>query len=205
MVQFNFLVNLQKPWDVDFRDSSIIASSMHDTIKLSSTIVIISLFALLSTWCTINFFSLNHKKQQLTALKNFINTNKKKHKEMLEMNQEFTKISNELLSVTNNYNSSFNIYNFLQDLMTTKPDTIKFTTITVQSPSKIPQSIPFLVKLHGKLNDDIAYLDTYNNNLMQIDSLKTLEKGSKSFFQLDQNQKNSNQEVNFQLTIQSNE
>lgn len=205
MPQFNFLLKLQKPWEVDFRDSSIVADSMHDTIKSSSTIVLISLFVLLGAWCTINFFSLTHKKQQLAVLKNFISSNEVKHKKMLATNQEFSTVSSELSRIINDYKLQFNICHFLQDLMATKPDTIKFTTITAQSPSKIPQDVPFLIRLYGKLNDDITYLDTYNSNLMQIASLKTLEKGSKSFFQFDQNQRNLNNEVNFQLTIQSNE
>ncbi len=203
MLQFNFLVNSQKPWNVDFRDNALITNSMYNTIKSSSMILLTVLTLLLSICCIINFFSLRSKKQKLVELQQFISTNNLKHKKAIETNREFVTLSNKLTEIINNYQTSFDPLYFLKEIMLLKTNNTKLSTLIVQSPTIIPVKIPLLIQLYGTLNDDISYLDNYNASIMKFSSLKTLKEECKSFFQFDQSQTpfNSN-EVKFQLTIQ---
>ena len=197
------------PWQVDFRDSALANDAAFSVIRiyliygLSVTTV---LFGVLTIF---NFFENSRKQEEYERQKGFIAQHSQKTKQMVATNQTFIQRRDEMLGIIQSYTSPFNVLVFLSELVGHKGETIRFSTISVKdnkdiSSNNMRQSIE--IQLYGAIKEDVSFLDHYKEDVLNFASLKTLEKGYKGFLQIaGNNNTKPSDEINFQLTIQSNE
>lgn len=197
------------PWEIDFRDSTIVSKAAFRSIKLILTISCLAITTILSVWCGFNFLRYQSKAKDLSDISAYIASNEKIAEANKKINKQFIEEKNQIFAVFANYNTGFSTYAFLKDLMKNKADVIKFSTIVIQDnkdySSNAEKTAPnFSIQLYGSLNDDVSYLDTYKEAVLMFPSLKDI-KQCQSFIQFDQNQKSFNaKEIKFQLMVQSN-
>lgn len=197
------------PWEIDFKDATIVAKASFHSIKMILTISCLAITIILSAWCGFNFLRYQSKAKDLSDISAYIASNEKIAEANKKINTQFMEDKNHFFAVFANYNTGFSTYVFLKDLMKNKTDVIKFSTIVIQDnkeySSNIEKTAPnFSIQLYGSLNDDVSYLDTYKEAVLMFPSLKDI-KQCQSFIQFDQNQKSFNaKEIKFQLMVQSN-
>ena len=197
------------PWEIDFRDATIVSKAAFRSIKMVLTMSSLATTTILSVWCGFNFLRYQSKSKDLADINTYIATNEKIAEANKKINKQFIEEKNRMFAVFANYNTGFSTFNFLKDLMKNKSDQIKFSTIIIQEnkeySSNAEKTAPnFSIQLYGTLNDDVSYLDTYKEAVLMFPSLKDI-KQCQSFIQFDQNQKSfSAKEIKFQLMVQSN-
>ena len=197
------------PWEIDFRDSTIVSKAAFRSIKVVLTMIFLSMTTILSIWCGFNFLRYQSKYKDLSDINAYIETNEKIAESNKKINNQLVEEKNQLFAVFANYDTGFSAYDFLNDLIKNKSKQIKFSTIVIQDSkeysSNVEKTAPnFSIQLYGTLNDDVSYLDTYKEAVLMFPSLKDI-KQCQSFIQFDQNQKSFNaKEIKFQLMVQSN-
>lgn len=197
------------PWEIDFRDATIISKAAFRSIKVVLNISSLVLTTVLSIWFGINFLRYQSKNKDLLNINTYIVNNEKIAEAGKKLNDQFVAEKNQLFAVFANYDAGFSTYEFFKDLIKHKSNQIKFSTIVIQDnkeySSNVEKTAPnFSIQLYGSLNDDVSYLDTYKEAVLMFPSLKDI-KQCQSFIQFDQNQKSFNaKEIKFQLMVQSN-
>lgn len=208
--QLKLWFNPRTPWEVDFRDLTIVSKAAFHSIKLGLTMVSVVLTCVLSTWCGFNYFRYQTKTSDLKTIENYINTNKKISENYRQTNKEFMEEKDKVFKVFDNFNTGFSTLDFLNNLIQSKTKEIKFSTVIIQDNKEYGaisknDKANLLVQLYGSLNDDVTYIDTYKETVLAFSSLKSV-KNCKSFIQFDQNQNRfSAKDIKFQLTVQTNE
>ncbi len=207
--QIKLWLNPRTPWEVDFRDSMIVSRAAFRSIKLTLTVVVICITFILSIGCGYNYIRYQGKVSALKDIEMYISNNKKVAENYRQTNKKFMEEKDRFLCVFSNFNTGISILDFLKDLIQNKTSQIKFSSIIIQnnkeySANAEKEGSNFSIQLYGVLNDDVSYLDTYKENVLNYPSLKHV-KNCKSFIQFDQNQNTFNsKEIKFQLTVQTN-
>lgn len=210
LLNFKFWKRENRPWQIDFRDNSIINDSRNAIVKSASIVVLTLLTVVLCVWACVSFVVLRSKKAQLEEVQHFMTTHTAKHKVAMDANREFLTIDERLKSWFKQYRTMFNIGEFWQDLCLNKPENIRYTKISinnnVSSENGNTASEPWRLSLFGEIKGDVSFLDKYNVDILNYPSLKGIRDKSRSFFRFDQNTSNyTNEEVKFNLTIEPNE
>lgn len=198
------------PWEIDFRDATIVSKTAFRSIKVVLTMSFLVITTVLSIWCGVNFLRYQSKAKDLSDINTYIASNEKVAETSKKINAQFVEEKNRLFAVFSNYDTGFSTFEFFKDLVTNKSNQIKFSTIVIQDnkeySSNVEKTKPnFSIQLYGSLNDDVSYLDTYREAVLMFPSLSEV-KQCQSFIQFDQNQKTFNtKEIKFQLVVQSNQ
>lgn len=196
------------PWQVDFRDSSLANDATFNAVRIYIIYGLAATTALFGVLCTFSFFENLSKQGDYEKQKGFIAQHSQKTKQMIATNQTFVQRKDELLGIMQSYMSPFSVLAFLSELAGHKGENLKFSSISIKdnkdvSTNNLRQSIE--IQLYGILKDDVSFLDNYKEEILNFASLKTIDKGCKGFLQITNNNANVSDEINFQLTIQSNE
>lgn len=205
--QLKFMLVPQLPWEVDFRDTTVVVQSDNRSIKVYSTIGLCVVAAILGLWCVLNFFGAQTQKHRLKDAQDYVAQNTTKQKKLMEENKKFVEKKDLLMNMIKTYETSIDVSLFLQDLMRLKTTYLRFSTIIIQDTKNIASGKlqkSFQVELFGSLNDDIDYLEKYKDDLIKINALQPMQGKFKSFYKIDRS-KTADNEIQFQLTIQSNE
>lgn len=205
--QLKFMLVPQLPWEVDFRDTTVVVQSDNRSIKVYSTIGLCVIAAILGLWCALNFFGAQTQKHRLKDAQDYVAQNTTKQKKLMEENKKFVEKKDLLMNMIKTYKTSIDVSLFLQDLMHLKTAYLRFSTIIIQDTKNIASGNlqkSFQVELFGSLNDDVDYLEKYKDDLIKINALQPMQGKFKSFYKIDRS-KTTDNEIQFQLTIQSNE
>ncbi len=205
---FNFTFKRKTPaWEVDFRDASIVAHAQMSSIKTYTFISLCALLAILTCISLFTEFDYRRQNTKLNTLQTFLSKNTIVHKKMMQYNKEFLELHNTVQAILNAYTLPSNLINFLAELCKTKPQYIKFNTITATY-LKSSKSKPLNIQLYGVINNDVALLESYKKQLTQFQSLSPFKDQHKCFYNFDKNTTTSvDQKTNntvFQLTFQHN-
>ncbi len=202
------LLNEGNPWQVDFRDSALANDATFNAIRVYIIYGLVATTALFGVLCIFNFFEKLSKQGEYERQKGFIAQHSQKTKQMTASNQTFVQRKDELLGIIQAYASHFNVLEFLSELAAHKGENLCFSSISIKDNKDISSSNtrqPIEIQLYGKLKDDVTFLDQYKEEVLDFTSLKTIKKGCKGFLQIANNNGSASDEINFQLTVQSNE
>jgi len=202
------LLNEGNPWQVDFRDSALANDATFNAVRVYIIYGLAATTLLFGLLCVFSFFEKLSKQGEYERQKSFITQHTQKTKQMTASNQTFVQRKDELLGIIQAYASPFNILAFLSELAAHKGENLRFSSISIKDNKDVSTSNtrqPIEIQLYGKLKDDVSFLDQYKEEVLDFTSLKTIEKGCKGFLQITNNNGNTSDEINFQLTIQSNE
>lgn len=194
-------------WEIDFRDVSIETKANLYAIKKWSIIALSIFTAILGILVCTHFVEKKSLEKALEELQNFVSKNETKNIRLLSLNKSFHEERNEIATWVNLFKDEFEIQAFLQDLLQQKAEKIKFDNILIQKEKKDAKEgkLRLTVKLNGCVKKDIDLVESLKNDILKCPSLSKIAK-CKSFFQLDHNDnKFQEDEIKFQLTIQSNE
>ena len=202
------LLNEGNPWQVDFRDSALANDATFNAIRVYIIYGLAATTLLFGLLCVFSFFEKLSKQGDYERQKGFIAQHSAKTKQMVASNQTFVQRKNELLGIIQGYTSPFGILEFFSELAAHKGENLRFSNITIKDNKDVSANStrqPIEIQLYGKLKDDVTFLDQYKEEVLNFASLKTIEKGCKGFLQITNNNGSASDEINFQLTIQSNE
>ena len=202
------LLNEGNPWQIDFRDSALANDATFNAVRIYIVYGLAATTLLLGILCIFGFFENLSKQGEYERQKGFIAQHAQKTKQMITSNKTFVQKKNELLGIIQAYTSPFNILIFLSELAAHKGENLRFSSIIIKDNKDVSTGNmrqPIEIQLYGRLKDDVSFLDQYKEEVLNFTSLKTIEKGCKGFLQIANNSGSTSDEINFQLTIQSNE
>lgn len=201
------IFSTSKAWEIDFRDVSIETKAVLYSVKKISTLILSVLTMILGFWASLRFTKGNSLNQSFQEIQSYVSTNDAKNINLTKLNKSFYQEHDEIASLVNTLSDDFDIQKFLQDLIRTKTTKIKFYEIIVQKSKKniSEKKINLTIRLNGFVQKDINLVESLKNDILKCPSLSQIP-NCKSFFQLDHDQNGFQQEeIKFQMTIQSNE
>lgn len=193
------------PWEIDFRDMSIETKAMLYSVRKVGGLVFSVLTIILSVWVGINFVKGRSLEGTLKMVQDYVSVNETKNVNLLKLNKSFYEERDRIAALVNALSDCVDIREFLKDLVKIKSEKIKFGEIIVQKDKKDPKqkNINLTVRLNGWAKD-IDLVETLKNDILNCPSLSQ-KPNCKSFFQLDPDANGFQEEVKFQITLQSNE
>ena len=194
-------------WEIDFRDVSIETKAILYSVKRVGTLVFSILTVILGAWLGFNFVKGKALEETFQRIQNYVSSNEAKNTNLIKLNKSFYEERDQIASFVNTLGDNFDIQNFLQDLMRQKSEKIKFYDIFIQKDKKglNQKKINLTVRLNGWVQKDINLVESLKNDILKCPSLSQVP-NCKSFFQLDHDQNGFQQEeIKFQITLQSNE
>ena len=195
------------PWEIDFRDVSIETKAMLYSVKKIGNVVLSVLTTILGIWVSFNFVKGKSLEGTFEEIQNYVSTNETKNVNLSKLNKSFYDERDQVASLVNALSDNVDIQNFLQDLAQRKSEKIKFYEILVQKDKRDfkQKKIELNVRLSGWVKKDISLVESLKNDILKCPSLSQLP-NCKSFFQLDHDQNGfQEEEIKFQITLQSNE
>lgn len=198
------LLHPASPWLVDFRDSSIVNNATCNSIRQAVLWSLSVLGIILSLGCTWNFFRVKTQKSILEECRAFVLKNGGEQEQLLKNNKVFVEIKDRLIHVINSYQGTLPIYEFLFESIKLKSDFMKLKNILICDNHDVanPEFKRFEIHFDGiLLNEDISFLDTYKEKILDCPSLATFKSSCKSFYKIER-AKTEEEGVNFNLTIQ---
>lgn len=195
------------PWEIDFRDVSIETKTVLYSVKKVGNLVFSILTTILGIWVSVNFIKAKSLNSTFKEVQSYVTSNEAKNTNLLNINRSFHEECDRITSLVNALSDNFDIQNFLKDLTQIKSEKIKFDEIVIQKEKKdlTQKKINLTVRLNGWVRKDIGLVETLKNDILKCPSLSKMP-NCKSFFQLDHDQNGFQQEeIKFQLTLQSNE
>ena len=194
-------------WEIDFRDVSITTKATLYSIKKVGGVVFSALTIVLGLWVGTNFIKIKTLEGNFQEIQNYVSTNETKNQNLLKINKSFYEEQDQVSLLVNVLSDGFDIQKFLQDLVQNKSQNIKYYEVVIQKEKKdIKQKkINLTVRLNGWVKKEIGLVETLKDEILKYPSLSQMP-NCKSFFQLDNEQKSfKEEEIKFQLTVQSNE
>ena len=194
-------------WEIDFRDVSIETKAMLYSVKKVGNIVLSILTAVLGVWFGLNFVKGKSLEGSFQEIQNYVSNNEAKSTNLIKINKSFYEERDQIASFVNALSDNFDIQKFLQDLIQRKSEKIKFYEVLIQKDKRDlkQKKINLTVRLNGWVQTDINLVESLKNDILNCPSLSQMP-NCKSFFQLDQDQSGFQQEeIKFQITLQSNE
>ena len=194
-------------WEIDFRDVSIETKAMLYSVKKVGNSVLSILTVILGAWFGFNFVKGKSLEGSFQEIQNYVSGNEAKNTSLTKLNKSFYEERDQVASFVNALSDNFDIQKFLQDLVQRKSEKIKFYEIIVQKDKRDlkQKKINLTIRLNGWVQKDINLVESLKNDILKCPSLSQMP-NCKSFFQLDHDQNGFQQEeIKFQITLQSNE
>ena len=194
-------------WEIDFRDVSIETKAMLYSVKKVGNSVLSILTVILGAWFGFNFVKGKSLEGSFQEIQNYVSGNEAKNTSLTKLNKSFYEERDQVASFVNAFSDNFDIQKFLQDLVQRKSEKIKFYEIIVQKDKRDlkQKKINLTIRLNGWVQKDINLVESLKNDILKCPSLSQMP-NCKSFFQLDHDQNGFQQEeIKFQITLQSNE
>ena len=194
-------------WEIDFRDVSIETKAMLYSVKKTGNLVLLVLTAILGIWLGFNFAKGKTLEGSFQEIQNYVSANEAKNTNLSAINKSFYEEREQVSSFVNAMSDDLDIQKFLQDLMQIKTNKIKFYEIVVQKDKKDlkQKKINLKIQLKGCVQNDINLIESLKDDILKCPSLSQIP-NCKSFFQLDHDQDGfQEEEIKFQITLQSNE
>ena len=194
-------------WEIDFRDVSITTKAALYSIKKVGGFVFSVLTVVLGLWVGTNFIKIKTLEGNFQEIQNYVSTNETKNQNLLKINKSFYEEQDQVSLLVNVLSDGFDIQKFLQDLVQHKSQSIKYYEVIIQKEKRDlkQKKINLTVRLNGWVKEEIGLVETLKDEILKYPSLSQMP-NCKSFFQLDNEQKSfKEEEIKFQLTVQSNE
>ncbi|MGX8716388.1 MAG: hypothetical protein ACSW8C_00160 [bacterium] len=194
-------------WEIDFRDVSITTKAALYSIKKVGGFVFSALTIVLGLWVGTNFIKIKTLEGNFQEIQNYVSTNETKNQNLLKINKSFYEEQDQVSLLVNVLSDGFDIQKFLQDLVQHKSQSIKYYEVIIQKEKRDlkQKKINLTVRLNGWVKEEIGLVETLKDEILKYPSLSQMP-NCKSFFQLDNEQKSfKEEEIKFQLTVQSNE
>ena len=194
-------------WEIDFRDVSIETKAMLYSVKKVGNSVLSILTVILGAWFGFNFVKGKSLEGSFQEIQNYVSGNEAKNTSLTKLNKSFYEERDQVASFVNALSDNFDIQKFLKDLVQRKSEKIKFYEIIVQKDKRDlkQKKINLTIRLNGWVQKDINLVESLKNDILKCPSLSQMP-NCKSFFQLDHDQNGFQQEeIKFQITLQSNE
>ncbi len=194
-------------WEIDFRDVSIETKTVLYSVKTIGNLIFSILTVILGTWLGFNVMKGQDLEKSLNEIQGYVSSNEAKNTNLTKISKSFSEEYNQVASLVNAMSDNFDVQSFLQDLVQKKTDKIKFYEILIQKDKKDlkQKKTNLTVRLNGWVQKDISLVESMKNDILKCPSLSQVP-NCKSFFQLDQEQNGFQQEeIKFQITLQSNE
>lgn len=194
-------------WEIDFRDVSITTKATLYSIKKVGGFVFSVLTVILGLWAGTNFIKIKTLEGNFQEIQNYVSTNETKNQNLLKINKSFYEEQDQVSLLVNVLSDGFDIQKFLQDLVQHKSQSIKYYEVIIQKEKRDlkQKKINLTVRLNGWVKEEIGLVETLKDEILKYPSLSQMP-NCKSFFQLDNEQKSfKEEEIKFQLTVQSNE
>ncbi|MDR2769283.1 MAG: hypothetical protein LBB19_01865 [Puniceicoccales bacterium] len=206
-----YLVPKPCPWEIDFRDKSIVVHSQLSSIKIYVLAALgILTVILIGVSC---FTELDHKRQtnRFNEIKTFLDKNTALHQQMMQHNKDFVETRNMVHTLLNAYTLPIDLPEFLLELCKGKPHEIRFNTIIANCQNDPNTKVvnaaskSFNIQIYGIVKGDVAILESYKTQLLQLKAIDALKNNCKCFYNLEKN--NADQQVDetrFQINLQYN-
>ena len=194
-------------WEIDFRDVSIETKAVLYSVKKIGYLVYSILTALLGSWLGFNFVKGKSLEGTFNELQSYVSVNEAKNTNLSKLNKTFYQERDTIASLVNALSDNVDIQAFVQDLIQKKSEQIKFYEVLIQKNKKDlkQKKTNLTVHLNGWVHQDINLVESLKNDILTYPSLSQIP-NCKSFFQLDHDLNGFQQEeIKFQITLQSNE
>lgn len=194
------------PWEIDFRDVSISTKAAIYSIKKVGNSVLSVLTAILGLWFATNMIKGRSLEETFNEIQSYVSNNEARSVKLLKLNKSFCEEYDQIATLVNASSDNFDVQKFLQDLIQYKSPSIKFYEVTIQKEKRDmkQKKTSLTVRLNGWVQKEIGLLETLKDDILKYPSLSQVP-NCKSFFQLDNDKNFQEEEIKFQLTVQSNE
>ncbi|MDR1254445.1 MAG: hypothetical protein LBJ78_00200 [Puniceicoccales bacterium] len=200
-----------RPWEIDFRDKSIVVNSQLSSIKIY-VLAAMGIFTVILIG--VSFFAeLDHKRQatRFNEIKTFLDKNTTLHQQMMQHNKGFVETRDTVHTLLNAYTLPIDLSEFLLELCKGKPHEIRFNTVIADCKSDPNTKVvdathkSFNIQIYGIVKGDVAILETYKAQLLQLKAIDAFKNSCKCFYNLEKN--NADQQIDetrFQINLQYN-
>ncbi|MDR0647648.1 MAG: hypothetical protein LBF43_04445 [Puniceicoccales bacterium] len=205
----SYLSPKPRPWEIDFRDKSIVINSQLSSIKIY---VLAAMGILTVILIGVSFFTeLDHKRQatRFNEIKTFLDKNTTLHQQMMRHNKDFVDTRNRVRTLLNAYALPIDLSEFLLELCKSKPHEIRFNTIAANCQSDPNTKVvdvahkSFNIQIYGIVKGDIAILESYKTQLLQLKAIDAFKNNCKCFYNLEKNTVDQQaDETRFQINLQ---
>ncbi|MDR0755460.1 MAG: hypothetical protein LBE99_00905 [Puniceicoccales bacterium] len=200
-----------RPWEIDFRDKSIVINSQLSSIKIYA-LAAMGIFTVILIG--VSFFTeLDHRRQtnRFNEIKTFLDKNTTLHQQMMRHNKDFIETKNRVHTLLSAYMLPIDLSEFLLELCKGKPNEIRFNTFIADCQNDPSTKVvdaankSFHIQIYGIVKGDIAILESYKTQLLQLKTIDAFKNKCKCFYNLEKN--NADQQVDetrFQINLQYN-